>query len=215
MARNRSADGWWALGLLLAMLVLGYLLLVHWTWTKPMLGANERIETLQQREMRMRMYLEQAPQVASRLQQLQARQGQRPGFLPDANAQLATARLVQRLETVVAEASPGNRSCAISNRTPTTTRQGQERFDRVVVHVRIRCGNTELASVLHALEGGTPSLFIDNLSIIAQGFFNLPGRRASQRDGGLDVEFDLYGYLRPAPGQAQSQAPSTGGADAP
>src|SRR3546814_9450763 len=73
------------------------------------------------------------------------------------------------------------------------------------------CSSDLLASVLHALEGGTPSLFIDNLSIIAQGFFNLPGRRASQRDGGLDVEFDLYGYLRPAPGQAQPQAPSTGG----
>ena len=79
------------------------------------------------------------------------------------------------------------------------------------MHVRIRCGNGELAAVLHALEGGTPRLFIDNLGIIAQGFFAMPGRNASQRDHGLDVEFDLYGYLRPAPAQPARQ----GGSDAP
>ncbi|MGJ7901813.1 helix-turn-helix domain-containing protein, partial [Lysobacter sp. 1R34A] len=36
-------------------------------------------------------------------------QASRPGFLPEATAELATAGLVQRLETVVLEASPGNR----------------------------------------------------------------------------------------------------------
>lgn len=197
MARNRSADGWWALGLLLAMLVLGYLLLVHWTWTKPMLGANERIETLQQREMRMRMYLEQAPQVASRLQQLQARQGQRPGFLPDANAQLATARLVQRLETVVAEASPGNRSCAITNRSPRPA-QEQGSYTRVEVQVRLRCGTPELAAVLHSLEGGAPRLFVDNLDVISRRMY-INGSGGQGSDDGLDVSLDLYGYLAPVP----------------
>lgn len=208
-------DRWLALALLAGALLLAYLVLVHPWWTVPMRELGARIDSMQQRELRARMQLQQADAIAQRLRLAQALEARAPSFLREERAELATAGLVQRLETVVSQASPGNRSCAISNRTPTTTRQGQERFDRVVVHVRIRCGNTELASVLHALEGGTPSLFIDNLSIIAQGFFNLPGRRASQRDGGLDVEFDLYGYLRPAPGQAQSQAPSTGGADAP
>lgn len=208
-------DRWLALALLAGALLLAYLVLVHPWWTVPMRELGARIDSMQQRELRARMQLQQADAIAQRLRHAQALEARAPSFLREERAELATAGLVQRLETVVSQASPGNRSCAISNRTPTTTRQGQERFDRVVVHVRIRCGNTELASVLHALEGGTPSLFIDNLSIIAQGFFNLPGRRASQRDGGLDVEFDLYGYLRPAPGQAQPQAPSTGGADAP
>lgn len=208
-------DRWLALALLAGVLLLAYLVLVHPWWTVPMRELGARIDSMQQRELRARMQLQQADAVAQRLRQAQALEARAPSFLREDSAELATAGLVQRLETVVSQASPGNRSCAISNRTPTTTRQGQERFERVVVHVRIRCGNTELASVLHALEGGTPSLFIDNLSIIAQGFFNLPGRSASQRDGGLDVEFDLYGYLRPAPGQAPSQTPSTGGADAP
>jgi general secretion pathway protein M len=156
------------------------------------------------------MQLRQADEVAARLREAQALEARAPAFLREDNAQMATAGLVQRLESVVAQASPGNRACAISNRSPTPSRQGQERFERVTVHVRIRCGNSELAAVLHALEGGTPRLFIDNLGIIAPGFFALPGRPMPERNRGLDVEFDLYGYLRPAP----ERAATAGGADA-
>ena len=68
----------------------------------------------------------------------------------------------------------------------------------MTVRVRLRCGNPEAAAILHALEGGTPRLFVDNLSILSQGFFFLPGQNRGQ-GGGLDVSFDLYGYLRPTP----------------
>ena len=78
-----------------------------------------------------------------------------PGFLPEASAELATAGLVQRLETVVLQASPGNRSCAITNRSPMTEATPRA-FPAVVVQVRLRCGTPELAAVLHSLESGTP-----------------------------------------------------------
>ena len=55
-----------------------------------------------------------------------------------------------------------------------------------------------LAAVLHALESGSPRIFIDNLNILAQRYFFMPGQNANQA-GGLDVSFDLYGYLRPRP----------------
>jgi general secretion pathway protein M len=64
------------------------------------------------------------------------------------------------------------------------------------VQVRLRCGTPELAAVLHALESGSPRLFVDNLNILAQRYFFMPGQNANQA-GGLDVSFDLYGYLRP------------------
>jgi general secretion pathway protein M len=49
--------------------------------------------------------------------------------------------------------------------------------------------------VLHALETGTPRLFVDNLNVLAQRYFFVPGQ--DQQQGGLDISFDLYGYLRP------------------
>jgi general secretion pathway protein M len=88
-------DRWLALGLLLLALGLAYLLLLHPWWTVPMLETQGRIETLQQRELRQRMQLRQGPDVARRLQQVQAAVARRPGFLVEATTELATASLVQ------------------------------------------------------------------------------------------------------------------------
>src|SRR5690606_26798665 len=106
----------------------------------------------------------------------------------------ATAALVQQLETIVAEASPGNRSCAIINRSPMTDVR-QQRFPRAVVQVRLHCGSAELATILHGLESGTPRLFVDNLNLLTH---QLGGVQVEAGRGtGLDVTFDLIGYLRP------------------
>jgi general secretion pathway protein M len=191
-------DRWLALGLLVGVLLVAYLLLVHPWWTVPMLETQDRIADLQQRELRQRMQLRQAPAIARRLQEVRAAEARRPGFLAESTTELATASLVQRLESVVAQASPGNRSCAITNRSPLAEEgPSKERFRKVTVQVRLRCGTPELAAVLHALEAGTPRLFVDNLNVLAQRYFFAPGQ--GSQAGGLDVSFDLYGYLRPLP----------------
>ena len=204
---NAERDRWLALGLLLAALALVYLLLVHPWWTAPMLQVNQDIADSRSRELRVRTQLQQAPQVEKQLAAALAQQAKRPGFLPEASAELATAGLVQRLETVVVQASPGNRSCAITNRSP-MPQASRERFDRVVVQVRLRCGTPELAAVLHALETGTPRLFVDNLSVLAQRYAYASALPSSS-NGGLDVSFDLYGYLRPATGATPTIPAST------
>ncbi|MGX5730509.1 type II secretion system protein GspM [Pseudoxanthomonas beigongshangi] len=186
-------DRWLALGLLAAVLLLGYLVLVHPWWTQPMLEVNERIEGLRERELRVRTQLQQAPAVEKQLAAALALQAQRPGFLGEASTELATAGLVQRLESVVKEASPGNRSCGIANQSPLPQAAG-ERFPRVAVQVRLRCGTPELAAVLHALESGSPRLFVDNLNILSSNYAYMAPEGGT---GGLDVTFDLYGYLKP------------------
>ena len=192
-------DRWLALGLLGLVLLLAYLVLLHPWWTMPLLQTEREVDSLQQRELRQRMQLRQAPQIQDQLRAVAAAEARRPGFLTETTTELATAGLVQRLEAVVMAASPGNRSCAITNRSPLTDeRASRERFRRVTVQVRLRCGTPELAAALHALESGTPRLFVDNLNVLAQRYFFLPGQAAQQ--GGLDVSFDLYGYLRPLPG---------------
>ena len=188
-------DRWLALALLLAALLLGYALLVHPWWTVPMQEVGARVDELRERELRIRTQLQQAPQVQRELAAALAQQAQRPGFLPEATVELATVGLVQRLETVVRQASPGNRSCAIANQSPLAV-AGREIYPRVVVQVRLRCGAPELASVLHQLESGSPRLFVENLNILAQRY----AYQASESGaGGLDVNFDLYGYLKPSP----------------
>jgi len=187
-------DRWLALAILAGMLVLAYLVLVHPWWTVPMLETGARIETLRERDLRARMELAQAPEVASRLEAAREAMAGPPGFMAEANLQLATSALVQRLEQAVAQASPGNRSCAISNRQPINEVR-QERFPRATVQVRLTCGNAELAAVLHSLESGSPRLFVDNLNILAQRYQFSGGGGSG---GGVDASFDLTGYLQPS-----------------
>ncbi|WP_457095401.1 type II secretion system protein GspM [Lysobacter sp. P5_B9] len=208
-------DRWLALGLLAAALALAYAVLIHPWFTVPMREVDDRIEGARERELRLRMQMKQAPQVQQRLQQARTQLARTPGFLPERSPELATAALVQRLEAVVSQASPGRRACEITNRSP-LQEPSREKYARVTVQVRLRCGTPELASVLHSLEGGSPRVFVNNLNVLGQRVFFNPGQNGMQ--GGLDISFDLYGYLPPGsvpvarqPGGAAAR---TGGGDA-
>ncbi len=200
---NANRDRWLALGLLVGVVGVLYLAVVRPLFAVPMRAVNAQIAELETRDARLRGLIAQRPQIERRLGELEQRGGG-IGFLDESSAELATAALIQRLERTVGEASPGNRGCAIVNRTPQENAAQTERYQRVTVQVRLRCGNTETMKVVHALESARPFLFIDALSISAQRYFAVPGADAPQ-EGGLDVTFDLYGYLRPRMGGADGQ----------
>jgi len=183
-------DRWLALGLLAVVLAVVYLLLVHPLWTRPMLELDAQIGSLQERQQRVEQQLRQAPQVAERLQQARQVLAEQPGFMPEGSAELATSRLVQRLEEVARQASPDNRSCAISDRSPLPA-DTSGRFVRVAVQARLRCGMSEWMQVLQALETGSPQLQIDRLDILSAAGMG-------EAAGGLDVSFELSGYLPPS-----------------
>ncbi len=192
-----NRERWLALGLLGVVLLVAYFVLLHGWWTVPMLDLQTRIEDLQVRDARARATLAQAPEIRKRLAVVREEAARIPGFMRESSTELATASLIQRLETAVQEASPKNRSCAIQTRSPITEAR-KERFSRAVVQVRLRCGTPELAMVLHSLESGSPRLFVDNLNVTAQRFYFTPDQAPSS--GGLDVSFDLYGYVAPTAG---------------
>lgn len=181
-----------ALAGLLAVVGLAYLVLLHWWWTAPMLAMGDEIESLREEELNLRMEAGQREQLRTELVRLgrEIESGQ-PGFLVEQNKELASAALVQRLESVLAEASPSKR-CKVTARTPIEAAT-KEPFTRVVVQVRLNCGMADLSSVLHALESGSPQLFINNLDVLSRRAYLGAGEAAT---GALDVSFDLYGYLR-------------------
>jgi general secretion pathway protein M len=196
-------DRWLALALLLAVIALAYLLLVHPWFTRPLLDINQGIAELQEREQRVQSQLQQRTAVQERLQQVQAALEGRPGFLREPTAESAAAALSSRLQDAVASASPGNRSCTISNRSPLTDTARDAQFPRVALQVRLRCGVPEMAAVLHTLETGSPRLFVNNLNLLAQRFQASPNETGT----GLDVSFELVGYLRPGAGSDAADAP--------
>lgn len=197
-------DRWLALALLLAVLALGYLLLVHPWFTVPWRAIDQEITALQERQQRVQAQLDQQPQVEARLREVRESLRQRPGFLPEATAEAAAAALGARVQEVVLAASPGNRACVVSNRTPMPDNRGDTGYTRVAMQVRLRCGVDETASVLHALETGTPRLFVENLNLLAQRFQQSPDEAGT----GLDASFELVGYLQPDAAARVLQAPA-------
>lgn len=174
-----------------------YLVAVHWWWTAPMLAMGEQIRALRDEELDLRMEAEQVPQLRARLEALQMLEAGNPGFLAETTPALASAALIERLETEVRAASPNPVACEIIARTPMES-TSTETFPRVTVQVRLRCGVAELGRVLQALEEGHPRLFIDNVDVRGlAGFFS--GDQAL-RDTRVEVVFDLHGYLRVAVG---------------
>lgn len=178
-------------GLLLAA-VAAYGLLLHWWWTAPMRAMGAEIAALRAEEQELRMEAAQREALRAELLRLVGEfEAGAPGFLAEGNKELASAALVQRLESVLATASPGQR-CKVTARTPIES-TAKEPFVRVVVQVRLQCGMADLAAVLHALESGSPQLFVDNLDLLSRRTYLGAGEAAV---GALDVSFDLYGYLR-------------------
>ena len=184
-------DRWLALGMAALALLLLYLVSIHWWWTIPQMELRNQLIELRDQELRLRMTIEQRPEIAARMAALQRIEADNPGFVPEATVELATAGLVQRLESVVEQASPSSDRCQLTQRSPARVRES-ERFQRVQVEVRLRCGSQELAAILHALESERPSLFVDNLSILMRRGRGITAGAA----GALDVSFALYGYLR-------------------
>jgi general secretion pathway protein M len=178
-------------------LLLAYLVLLHWWFTAPMLRLGGEIRDLRAQEQSLRLESAQRPKLEAELARVRAFESGNPGFLPEANRELASAGLVQRLQQVVAAASPNQNACQITAQTPTDM-PSQEPFPRVMVQVRLRCGMRELGAVLHALESGSPQLFIDNLDLLSRRSYLVTGQEGA---GALDVSFDLYGYLKVAAGK--------------
>ena len=208
MALPADRDRWLALALLLGALALAYLVLLHPWWTVPLLEAQDRIDTLRERDARVRARLQQAPEIQRRLVEARTLQAGASGFLPEPTAELATAGLVQRLENVVAQASPGNAACAITTRAPVNRAATEGGYVPVAVQVRLNCGTPETAAVLHALEGGAPRLFVHDLNILPVQRYVIGASRTSG-NGGLDVSFELVGYLRPAASPVAAGAAGT------
>jgi general secretion pathway protein M len=197
--RPPNADRWRILGGVALALLAIYLVTVHWWFTAPMLSMGREIRALIDEEQALRVQIAQRPQLQARLAEVRQFEAANPGFLPEGSRELASAGLVQRLQQVVANASPNPNACQITAQTPTDMTT-QDPYPRVMVQVRLRCGMGELAAVLHALESGSPQLFIDNLDLLSRRSYLAAGGDTSS---GLDVSFDLYGYLKTPQGRAR------------
>jgi general secretion pathway protein M len=181
-----------ALALLLAVIGLGYLLFVHWSYVVPLIEARSAFLEERAQEQRMRANAAQRPEIEARLAEVRAFEAGNPGFLSEATFDLAAPALIMRIQNLVERQGQPERCLVINSQPMRGT--ANEAFERVTVQVRLRCELEHLYPILHDLESGSPQLFLSELNIVARRTPSQPGGEVFV--GYVDVSFNVHGYLR-------------------
>lgn len=181
-----------AIGLLVAVVGLVYLVFFHFTFVQPWLAAGDRIQELEQQLARYRSVAAQRAELERQLEKVRTFQKTNDYFLTGASANLAGAQLSRRLKQIIASRTPSGSQCRVTTTTALPNRE-PERFVRVSVGVHMRCELEGLRKVLYALESGSPFVFLDNVMLSQQCTYQ---RGGGCRERYMMADFNMYGYLR-------------------
>lgn len=182
-----------ALLILVIVLLLVYLACFHWFFLRHREYTAE-ISDLSEQLARYQRVAEQRSAYENVLQSLQDRKSDENLFLEGIDFNEAAAGMSERLSQMISVQAEGN--CQIISRQPVRPRV-QERYERVTVNVRMRCGIEDLKRILYSLETGVPMVIADEITIIKPRT-RRRGTNAQQAESGqlLDVRFNISGYLR-------------------
>ena len=182
-----------AIALLVALAGLGYFVLVHWWFTAPHLEIADEMADLREQELRFRSTIAERPRIQKSLAEVREFEAANPAFLPEADFDAAASGLIQRLSQVVASHATDPQRCTLIQKQYTRSNE-KEPFDRVTIKARLRCDFEQFGPILHELETSNPVLFVDSVQIWRQTGYRTPG--TNQVENYLDINFDLYGYIR-------------------
>lgn len=194
-SRFRPKDGrFLAVVLLLIVLLLVYLVGIHWWFVAPQMQFRTDMQDLREQQLRFRQAAAQKPEIEKRLAAIHAREQSNQAFLTDTDQNAASAWLIQRLNQAITDHAKDEKRCTSVSQ-QNYNAGNDELYKRVTVQARLRCDLEPLAAILYDLENGKPYLFVDQIMIYKQQTYQPPGR-AKAGTSPLDVRFNLTGYLR-------------------
>lgn len=172
--------------------ILVYLVCFHWFILRH-LDYNAEISDLAEQLGRFQRVAAQRTDYETLLQGLQERKTDENLFLSGDDFNEAAAGMSERLGQMIAVQA--DESCQIVSRQPVRPRV-QERFQKVTVNVRMRCGIEDLKKVLHSLETGVPMIIADEVTVIKPRSRRRRNASTPDTSGILDIRFNMSGYLR-------------------
>ena len=182
-----------AILLLVIVLILVYLLCFHWFIMRQVDYGNE-ITELSEQLARFQRVAAQKTQYEGLLQSLQDRKSDVDLFLEGDDFNEAAAGMSERLGQMIRTQAEDN--CQIVSRQPVRPRV-QERFQKVTVNVRMRCGIEDLKKILHALESGVPMVLAEEVTMIKpRTRRRRSNEQAAAAEALLDIRFNMSGYTR-------------------
>ena len=180
-----------AILLFVIAVILVYLLCFHWFILRHRDYGTE-ISDLSGQLGRYQRVAAQKTQYESLLQDLENRQSDESLFLGGGDFNEAAAEMSERLGQMIN--TQAEDTCQIVSRQPVRPRV-QERFQKVTVNVRMRCGIEDLKKVLYSLETSVPLVIADEVTVIKPRARRRANRQARPTPTTLDIRFNMSGYL--------------------
>jgi general secretion pathway protein M len=128
----------------------------------------------------------------SLLESLENRKSDENLFLEGGDFNEAAAEMSERLGQMINIQAED--TCQIVSRQPVRPRV-QERFEKVTVNVRMRCGIEDFKKVLYSLETTVPMLIADEVTVIKPRSRRRTRDESASGDPNLDIRFNMSGYL--------------------
>jgi general secretion pathway protein M len=178
--------------ILVILAILVYLLCFHWFILRH-LEYNSEIADLAAQLGRFQRVAAQRADYETLLQDLQERKADENLFLSGNDFNEAAAGMSERLSQMISVQADD--TCQIVSRQPVRPRV-QERFEKVTVNVRMRCGIEDLKKVLYSLENGVPMIIADEVTVIKPRTRRRRSNDQPDSSGMLDIRFNMSGYLR-------------------
>jgi general secretion pathway protein M len=186
--RPGTRESRWAAGLLSVAVLALVIGVVTWTLTSQLSAVNDSIDDMQFQLEKYQALSANRERLESLLAQMERGSAVDNYYLSGATPALAAADMEQHLKRVVAAQDRQIIS------TQVMAEKQQDGPQGVLVQVHLRSGLPGLVRIMHSLESGQPSLYIDNLTVSARTVNSRQARQNPQQKE-LDVRFDLTGYL--------------------
>lgn len=193
--KQLNLDKWYALGLLMVVLLVIYILLFHGFANDHAL-MNEEIAELEQTREEYTQLQAQIPELQKRINQVKENVGDNSQFLIADTYNLGTAELNHILKNVVNASTENQVDCNIVSNTSSPDRE-PDQFEKVIVKVRMRCHFEKMMKILNDLENYVPMLFVDDLELEQRMVRQRPTRNNQPPAirPMLEVRFDLFAYM--------------------
>lgn len=177
-------------------LILVYMICFHW-FIQRHADYSEEIAGLSEQLGRFQHIASRRSEFEALLEELQGRRADESLFLEGDDFNEAAAGMSEQLNQMIRTQT--EETCQIVSRQPVRPRI-EERFQRVTVNARMRCGIEDLTKILYSLETGAPMILAEELTVIKPR----TRRRTSanqpvEQNVLLDIRFNMSGYLRQAP----------------
>lgn len=150
----------------------------HRHYDKLVADSSDKLE-------RFRRIAATRPHVVRSLEAVRAKESKK-FYLRAGGAALAAAEVQETMRTLI----EGSGAKTITMQVPAAKDEG--RYRQVPVNVQLFANIVAMRRILHAVETGTPHLFIDNLVVRTQVPATFKPGPGEERE--MFVQFDVYGY---------------------